>query len=315
MPKFSVIIPLYNKVENIGATVQSVLHQSIGDFELIIVDDGSKDGSDLVVEKVNDPRIKLIRQPNGGVSNARNNGIRNAIGDYVCFLDADDLWEPDFLQIAQRLIDQYPEAEMFCPSYQVAYGNRVVHPKWRSVDLTQNSLVNDFFEMATAPFWICCSSCVVISMKKLMTMDYWFAEGNAVYEDFDLWLRIGASCQVAHSNEICATYIRTTEHNARTGHADKVVYSETYMHTLSSFLKDPSMTLQQKEWIQEIMDRRMVPYVYSLLMTGNRKTAKDVLASWNPTNAYVRYAALLKCACWAPYWLLRMVQKIRYKVF
>lgn len=311
MAKFSIVIPLYNKANYIEAAIQSVLSQSISDFELIVVDDGSKDESAILVERIRDKRIKLIRQSNGGVSKARNVGIQNATGDYICFLDADDIWKPNFLHTVQKLIDGYPDAEMFCPSYQVSYGKRIIHPKWRSVDLKKDGIVKDFFEMATAPFWVCNSSCVVISMNKLMTMDYWFPEDSTFYEDFDLWLRVGTTCKVAHSNEICATYIRKAENNARSRHSNKIIYSNAYMNTLLFFLNDSSTTVQQKEWIREIIDRRMVVYIYSLLMTGNRKMARDVLARWRPTKIYAKYAIMLKCTSISPRWLLDFVQQMR----
>ncbi|MBR4881344.1 MAG: glycosyltransferase, partial [Clostridia bacterium] len=88
--KFSVIIPVYNKADTISASIDSVISQTEKDFELIIVDDGSSDNIDEVLSKYKN--IHVITQENGGVSVARNSGIMAAQGDYICFLDADDLW-------------------------------------------------------------------------------------------------------------------------------------------------------------------------------------------------------------------------------
>lgn len=97
MPLISVIIPLYNKEAIIGRSIQSVLSQSFKDFELIIVNDGSTDGSAKMVKTFCDDRILFIEQENGGPSKARNTGIRHAQGDWIVFLDADDELLPDAL--------------------------------------------------------------------------------------------------------------------------------------------------------------------------------------------------------------------------
>ena len=91
MPYFSVIIPLYNKAPYIRKTVESVLGQTFGNFELIIVDNGSNDGSSEIVSQFNDPRLSVHRfEENVGVSNARNIGIGRSSASYIAFLDADD---------------------------------------------------------------------------------------------------------------------------------------------------------------------------------------------------------------------------------
>lgn len=97
MKKVSVIIPVYKVEKYIAATVRSVLKQTYKDFELLIVDDGSPDRSIEICQRFKDPRIKIIRQPNRGVAAARNTGIRQAQGEYIALLDADDLWVPEKL--------------------------------------------------------------------------------------------------------------------------------------------------------------------------------------------------------------------------
>ena len=86
----SIVIPLYNKEKSIEQSLRSVLSQSYDDFEVVVVDDGSTDGSVGVVEATNDPRIRFVKQENGGPSKARNTGVKNAKGEWVLFLDADD---------------------------------------------------------------------------------------------------------------------------------------------------------------------------------------------------------------------------------
>jgi len=96
----SIITPMYNGGTFVSQTIETVLNQTYPNWEMIIVNDGSKDDSPEIVSEFSkkDSRIRLINQPNGGSASARNNGLRNAKGRFICFLDSDDLWEPVFLE-------------------------------------------------------------------------------------------------------------------------------------------------------------------------------------------------------------------------
>lgn len=96
-PRVSVVIPAHNAAGTLAATVSSVLQQSFTDFEVLIVDDGSGDQTYAVAKGVDDPRVSVIQQKNLGAAGARNSGIEAAAGDYIAFLDADDLWYPEKL--------------------------------------------------------------------------------------------------------------------------------------------------------------------------------------------------------------------------
>lgn len=109
----SVVIPLYNKAHTIVDTLNSVFSQTYQDFEIIIVDDGSTDnGVEVINEHFKDKRLRIIKQLNGGVSIARNTGIKAAKGRWIAFLDADDEWMPEYLEITQRTSKAYPECDM-----------------------------------------------------------------------------------------------------------------------------------------------------------------------------------------------------------
>jgi glycosyltransferase involved in cell wall biosynthesis len=108
MKKVSIIIPTYAAEKYIAATIQSVLEQTYKNFELLLVDDGSPDKSIEICEELTDPRIRIIRQVNRGVAAARNNGIRHAQGEYIAFLDADDLWLPEKLEKHVNHLEKSP---------------------------------------------------------------------------------------------------------------------------------------------------------------------------------------------------------------
>ena len=109
----SVVIPLYNKEASIAQSLKSVLSQEYDDFEVVIVDDGSTDGSVDVVEAINDPHIRLVKQENGGPSKARNTGVKNAKGEWIYFIDADDELLPGALEFFAQNIDKHKNADIF----------------------------------------------------------------------------------------------------------------------------------------------------------------------------------------------------------
>jgi glycosyltransferase involved in cell wall biosynthesis len=113
VPTVSVIIPLYNKAATISRTIESVLTQSMANFEVIVVDDGSSDAGPHLVREVADRRIRLHCQPNAGPGPARNAGLLLSRAPLVTFIDADDRWDPVFLQTAVRVLDEYPQCDVF----------------------------------------------------------------------------------------------------------------------------------------------------------------------------------------------------------
>ncbi len=123
-PLFSLVIPLYNKVATIRGTICSVLEQDYPCFEVVVVNDGSTDGSELVVREFADSRVKMYSIPNSGVSAARNVGIRSSRGEWVVVLDADDLLTPGALDAFRKAIQEWPEAEMIVANPLVCEGGK-----------------------------------------------------------------------------------------------------------------------------------------------------------------------------------------------
>lgn len=118
--KCSIIIPLYNKEKCISATIKSVLAQTYKDFELLVVDDGSTDGSADIAKSFNDERIRYIRKENGGVSSARNRGVVEAIGDWILFLDADDTLDNNCLSTLCKPLTENNEIEISAARFHVS---------------------------------------------------------------------------------------------------------------------------------------------------------------------------------------------------
>lgn len=212
----SVIIPLYNKSKSIKNTLNSVLSQSFQDFEIIVVDDGSTDGSADVVREIEDDRIKLICKENSGVCSARNRGIIEAKYDYIALLDADDGWENDYLAEQVKLIHDFPEAAMWGINFAELYNGKLIRelptglPKgFRGVvegyfDKTlQNGRVSDLF----------CSSSVVLR-KSAFEIAGMFDERIKYSEDIDMWYRIIVDVPVVFYDRYMCFYYYDADNRA-----------------------------------------------------------------------------------------------------
>ena len=152
----SVIVPCYNAEKTIDRCVQSVLNQSYSDWELIIVDDGSKDKSRNLIAQWcrNDVRIRLIEQANAGVSAARNKALEAARGEYICFLDADDWYSDDFLSSLHNVMQQ-EKAEIGCCGYRVensAGGHNVLQKGGNNTTSGTDFLKKIFFDTSVRGF-------------------------------------------------------------------------------------------------------------------------------------------------------------------
>ena len=119
MPKISVIMPVYNGEKYLKEAVDSILGQTLVDFEFIIINDGSTDGTDEMLSSYNDPRITVIKQTNQGVTKSLNNGLARAQGDYIARMDADDVAKPQRFAIQAAFLDSHPEIAL-CGSWAKA---------------------------------------------------------------------------------------------------------------------------------------------------------------------------------------------------
>jgi glycosyltransferase involved in cell wall biosynthesis len=122
---FTVLIPLYNKAAYIQRALDSVYAQTCQPGEILVVNDGATDGSDAIVRRQENPLIRVLDQPNQGVSIARNNGLAAATQPFIAFLDADDRWRPGFLAAMKRAIEAFPAATLYGSGFATVAGGRV----------------------------------------------------------------------------------------------------------------------------------------------------------------------------------------------
>src|SRR5215468_10938412 len=187
-PTVSVIIPTYNRWPMVGEAIESVLAQSYRSWELIVVDDGSTDDTSERLALYGS-KIKYISRQRSGVAAARNHGIASATGQYVAFLDSDDLWMPRKLEVQTAFMEQHPNVQI-CQTEEIWIRRGVrVNPKAKhakpSGDIFRSSLD------------LCLVSPSAVMMSKpLFTESGGFDESFPVCEDYDLWLRISVHCSV-----------------------------------------------------------------------------------------------------------------------
>lgn len=200
MPRVSVIIPAYNAMEYLPATVESVLKQSFEDFEIIIVDDGSPDNLKEWASGVEDSRVKLISQDNQGPSIARNTGIFHSQGEYIAFLDSDDIWAPSKLQKQVEVLDSNPKLGLvYTWIIQTdKYGNSTgrLFQFYEEGQVWEKLLLRNFIACGSTPLIRCeCFDEVGNFDPNLFGP-----------EDNDMWLRIAAKYEFAVIKEPLVYY-------------------------------------------------------------------------------------------------------------
>ena len=207
-PKLSVIIPLYNKAPYIRKALESVFAQTFKDWELIVVDDGSTDGSATICEKFIKEAsqtihntLYIIHQTNSGVSAARNNGVAASHGEFVCFLDADDWWEPTYLEKMAQLIEDYPETGLYASNY-IYYKPGKTRVAVNNIETGYFNYPKAYYESNAMPVW---TGAAMIPRKVFEEMGG-FPLGIKLGEDFLLWSKIAMQYKVAFLNEALAWY-------------------------------------------------------------------------------------------------------------
>jgi len=303
---FTVIIPLYNKATYVAKAIQSVLAQTFTDFELIIVDDGSKDDSVAIAVQAIENQLDchLMRQENAGVSKARNNGVAASQGEYLCFLDADDWWEPTFLEEMAKLIKEFPDAGIFGTNYTIV--NESKHKTRVAKIGVEEGFVKGYINYCQTyaktmymPLW---TGAVCIPRNVFEEMQG-FPKGIKLGEDFLLWIRIALKYKVAFLNKPLAYYNQDVEMENR-GVKSK------------GFDPDGFMTFHFKEFeekektnadLKVLLDRLRV---YSLLRfrLGNvhAKRVEEEIAKVNFSNVDKKYKFYYK----SPYPIVWISHKI-----
>ncbi len=199
-PKVSVIIPTYNRANILGQAIKSVLAQTYSDYELIVIDDGSTDDTRKIIEAFSG-KVLYLWQSNKGVSSARNHGIRMSRGDYIAFLDSDDSWSHDKLDLQVKYLDSHPGVGLVFADAVLEHENGGEFQK-RS-DLVYRGGSPSLKHLLLANPIPCLT---VMVRRQCLDEVGLFDESLTIGEDYDLWLRVSKRCHIGHIGKVLAHY-------------------------------------------------------------------------------------------------------------
>lgn len=268
---FSVIMPLYNKQETVKESIQSVLLQTVKDFELIIVDDGSTDQSAERVQSLAEPRIRLWKKNNKGVSAARNYGVEKAQGDYICFLDADDLWLPNHLETLKKLIAAVPDAGLYATSFRQEDDRGIVY----SPDLGTEQIleIEDIFQVELNQKTVLHTNSICMP-KSIFIKAGGFIEGECIGEDTSLWFRVAAYHKIAIFNEVTTVYRLKYSDAVRT--SGTMNRSWSFLQFYEEKIKNSDLiNIEKKNTIARFVNRYRHSLVRHDLLEGKKDDAKE----------------------------------------
>jgi Glycosyl transferase family 2 len=274
--KFSVVIPLFNKAPFVESAVRSVLDQTYTDLEVIVVDDGSNDGGGDLVKAINDPRLRVVTQPNAGVSQARNNGIALANGEWVAFLDADDWHHPTYLETLVYAQNMHPAADVAASTYlTLPHTDQNWPPSWQVVDSAPP--VELIVDLPTR--WIQAptlyTSSVAVRTSLLKQMQPCFAPGESYGEDVELWFRLAECSAIALVQAPLVAYRVSVGGSLSAGNSPLKI--PPFMLRMRQRANSGEASASKRRSILKLVGHHEITMAREALALGHRRTAINLL--------------------------------------
>ena len=311
MPNISVVIPLYNKGPHIKRALDSVLEQTIQDFEIIVVDGGSTDNGPDVVKEFGDQRIRFVQQKGTGVSAARNQGVSISQSEFIAFLDADDEWMPRHLETIQKLREEFPQAGAYTTAYKIQ--ERDGKLRWAKYEAIPpapwEGLIPNYFRSGTLgeyPVW----TSVVCIPKKIFVEMGGFPEDSWFGEDADLFGKIALKYPIAFSWYMGAIYHWDTINRAcdRQLPLDPEPFVKTALHSIENGTVPRDLLDDVKEYVA----KKEIDRAARNLVAGRTEEAIQILKTYKTHYFWYRRLILLVMAT-MPYPLFKRVLKLKRK--
>ncbi len=197
MTEVSVIIPAYNAERFIEEALESVFRQTFQDFEIVVIDDGSEDRTASICERYKG-KIRYFYQENRGLAAARNAGVQISSAPYISFLDVDDLYLPEKIEVQKEFLDLHPEFDIVFSNFEYFGGRLLRHPIPESFRDGEGNQFLDLFR------YNCIAIPTVFARKRLFDEIGFFDETLSAVEDYDLWLRISRKKKIGYIDRVLA---------------------------------------------------------------------------------------------------------------
>ncbi|WP_430466588.1 glycosyltransferase family 2 protein [Winogradskyella ouciana] len=294
MSFFSVVITVYNKADFIKNTLNSVLNQSFKDFEIIVVNDGSTDESEAIINSFNDTRIRLITTKNQGASVARNTGIKVAKYNYIALLDGDDIWDKEYLKTIHTANLKFPEHKIFATAIAQKYEHKTV-PVSYNFKQSELYMSYNYFE-ASQKYSLLTSSSVVFK-KSILEKTGYFDPLIISGQDTDMWIRFGLHYDILFINKqlVIYNYSPSSLSNTTFGLDKKPKYDK--------YLKKE----QNNKYIKAYLDRNRYSMAILSKLQSDNKSFNYYKSHIDINTLSTRKNLLLI----SPKWLLKLLIKLK----
>jgi glycosyltransferase involved in cell wall biosynthesis len=302
-PFTSIIIPTFNRSNILPKAIDSIHRQTYTHYEIIVVDDGSTDNTKKIITKY--PEIKYIYQDNHGASSARNTGIQHAKGDFIAFLDSDDYWLPNKLELQVKIFLKNPLLWMVAGA-KVKNKDRKLNDSFSNPNLTYDTKKITFLNLIE---YNCINTPSVLVRRDIFEMTGLFDTNLKTGEDWDLWLRIACFGPVAFIKTPLVIINKINQSLS----SDRY---EIYNNNLKVFdkwnpLKNSKSPLTYKNFIK-IVIKHFVLGILKLLKSGQEKEA---LLLWNKVNTVFHFTIYNKIYIFLYYHLICFTKNYFYPFF
>lgn len=283
-PFFSIIIPVYNKEKFLRNTLDTVLNQTFRDYEIIVVNDGSTDGSLEILHNIKDPRLRIFNQENQGAAASRNQGMERASAPYFCFLDADDSWTPDHLAVLADTIRRFPEGKMFCSRYVTQINhNTFIKNKLLGIADDYEGYVHDFFRSSYVNR-VALTSAVCIH-ESVFKKSGGFNSTTRSTEDLEYWIKIALNYRVVITAATTMIYNFIADNSSLSKiHITKKTVPDFDIYAAEE-ARNPSL--------KRFLDLYRTEYALQYKIAGDVRRCRELLRKTAPQNIRFKTRLLL----------------------